>query len=137
MNRLTLWKRAILAHRTPGMHGEVRALLLYAVHHPTTKASAVWSIPRQQLAETFNVHPSYITKWIQRAKAEGLIDTVRSGRPGVTAVYQGLVPPATPVNWSREKAAQLGAFNVTKLEPLLGALDGSTTVEAAPQRLPT
>jgi hypothetical protein len=127
-DRLQSWRKAILAHRSSGMHGEVRALLYYAACHPNTKATAVWSIPRSELAETFNVHPSYITKWIQRAKAEGLLDTVRQGRPGVTAVYQGRIPDGSH---GALDVTNSGASGVTIFSGLDGVPQRSTTVKAS------
>lgn len=53
-------------------------------------ANAVVSVPRSQLAQEFDCPPVRITEWINQAKAAGFLSTVRRGRPGVTAVYQGL-----------------------------------------------
>jgi hypothetical protein len=50
------------------------------------------SVPRSTLAAEFGVAPARITEWVRMAKELGFLDTVRRGRPGVTAVYQGLIP---------------------------------------------
>jgi hypothetical protein len=50
------------------------------------------SVPRSALSRELGVAPARITEWVHMAKDLGLLDTVRRGRPGVTAVYQGLIP---------------------------------------------
>lgn len=61
-------------------------------------AKGIVSIPRSKLAEEFGCPPARITEWINKAKAANFLDTVKRGRPGTTAVYQGLVVvrPAVP-----------------------------------------
>jgi hypothetical protein len=49
------------------------------------------SVPRSRLADEFDCPPVRITEWVNQAFAAGFLDRVRRGRPGVTAVYQGLV----------------------------------------------
>lgn len=127
MNRRDQWVAAILRHGAAGMTGEVRALLLYVAFHPRTKATAVWSIPRSELAATFDVHPRRITERIQRAHHLGLLDTVVKGRPGTTAVYQGTIPAP---NMVRSTAPRDGALNCTIDTAEHGALQQPPTVEA-------
>lgn len=56
--------------------------------------NGIVSVPRSVLAADLGVAPARITEWIRMATDLGLLDQVRRGRPGVTAVYQGLyVPP--------------------------------------------
>jgi hypothetical protein len=59
--------------------------------------NGVVSIPRSQLADEFGVAPARITENITLAKKLGFLGTVRRGRPGVTAVYQGQIPDANMV----------------------------------------
>lgn len=54
-------------------------------------ANAIVSIPRSKLAEEFDCAPARITEWVNQAKQAGFLSQVRRGRPGVTAVYQGLI----------------------------------------------
>jgi len=82
------FRRAVYANRgaiTPGC----QVLLLRL--SDDMNATAIVSIPRSKLAEEFDCPPVRITEWINQAFAAGLLDRVRRGRPGVTAVYQGLV----------------------------------------------
>lgn len=60
-------------------------------------AKCVVSVPRQKLAEMLGVHPSRVSERMADAKKLGLLDTVRRGRPSVTAVYQGLMPKPSMV----------------------------------------
>ena len=53
--------------------------------------NAIVSIPRSTLTEEFDCAPPRITEWINQAVTAGYLSRVRRGRPGVTAVYQGLV----------------------------------------------
>lgn len=60
-------------------------------------ATAIVSVPRSRLASELGVPPPRITEWVKQAKDAGFLSTVRRGRPGVTAVYQGLlVRPGVP-----------------------------------------
>lgn len=70
-------------------------------------ARAIVSVPRAQLAEALDCDPSRITGWVNEAKKAGLLDTVRRGRPGVTAVYQGLV-------WCGNRTTSHGAVSLTR-----------------------
>jgi len=53
--------------------------------------NAIVSIPRSTLVDEFGCAPPRITEWINHAVTAGYLSRVRRGRPGVTAVYQGLV----------------------------------------------
>lgn len=55
------------------------------------------SVPRSVLAEHLGTAPPRITEWVHAAQRFGFLTQVRRGRPGVTAVYQGLVPSANEV----------------------------------------
>jgi hypothetical protein len=60
-------------------------------------AVGIVSIPRSRLADELAAPPPRITEWVTEAKRAGFLSTVRRGRPGVTAVYQGLeVRPGVP-----------------------------------------
>lgn len=50
------------------------------------------SVPRSELAEHLGTAPARITEWVHVAQRLGFLTQVRRGRPGVTAVYRGLVP---------------------------------------------
>lgn len=50
------------------------------------------SVPRSELAAHLGTAPARITEWIHSAQRLGFLAQVRRGRPGVTAVYRGLVP---------------------------------------------
>jgi hypothetical protein len=67
-----------------------RLLLLRLADDMSEKG--IVSVPRSVLAEHLAVAPARITEWIRTAIVFGLLSSVRRGQPGVTAVYQGLVP---------------------------------------------
>jgi hypothetical protein len=56
-------------------------------------ANAITQVSRTALAQHLGVAPARVTEWVRVAHRFGLLDTVRRGQPGITAVYQGLVPP--------------------------------------------
>lgn len=89
--RVSRWRTAVYAHREGMTHG-CRVLLLRMADD--MNANAIVSIPRVKLATEFGCDPSRITEWVGLAKELGYLSTVRRGRPGVTAVYQGIVPTA-------------------------------------------
>lgn len=89
---LEQWKTAIIRYRKTQRFGEVRSLLLYIAHDPRVKPNLQWSIPRSELAATFGVTEHQIRGWLKMARTAGLLACVVQGRPGVTSVYQGLVP---------------------------------------------
>lgn len=86
------WKTAIIRYRKTQRFGEVRALLLYIAHHPNTGPDLQWSIPRSELAATFNVTEYQIRGWLKMARTAGLLACLVQGRPGVISVYRGVVP---------------------------------------------
>lgn len=86
-DRVMAFRRGVYAGRdklTPG----AQVLLLRL--SDGMNANAIVSIPRSQLAEEFGCPYQRITEWVRQAKDAGYLSTVRRGRPGVTAVYQGL-----------------------------------------------
>ncbi len=83
--------RAAVYPRREGLTDGCRVLLLRLSDRMDAKA--IVSIPRSKLADELGVAPARITEWIRQAKDLGALSTVRRGRPGVTAVYQGLVLP--------------------------------------------
>lgn len=89
-DRRPRFRKAVYAPRE-GMTNGCRVLLLRLCD--SMNANGVVSVPRSQLADEFGVAPARITENITLAKRLGFLDTVRRGRPGVTAVYQGLIPP--------------------------------------------
>jgi hypothetical protein len=108
-DRVMRFRRGVYANRkriTPGC----QVLLLRLAD--SMNAKAIVSVPRSQLAQEFDCPPVRITEWINQAKAAGFLDIVRRGRPGVTAVYQGLyVGPLV-----REGVPQLGTPQPTNQE---------------------
>jgi hypothetical protein len=82
--------RAAVYGKRDGLTNGCRVLLLRL--SDDMNANAIVSIPRSKLAHDLDVAPARITEWIQQAKDLGFLDTVRRGRPGVTATYQGLNP---------------------------------------------
>ena len=56
--------------------------------------NGIVSVPRSVLASDLGVAPARITEWIRMAMDLQLLDQVRRGRPGVTAVYGAKVPPS-------------------------------------------
>lgn len=86
--RVMRFRRGVYAHRdeiTPGC----QVLLLRL--SDDMNGNAIVSIPRSRLADELDCPPVRITEWINQAFEAGFLDRVRRGRPGVTAVYQGLV----------------------------------------------
>jgi hypothetical protein len=55
-------------------------------------ATGIVSVPRSVLAADLGVAPARITEWIRMAMDLHLLDQVRRGRPGVTAVYGAKIP---------------------------------------------
>lgn len=52
--------------------------------------NAIVSVPRAALAEGINCAEARISEWVGEAKDAGYLSVVKPGRPGRTAVYQGL-----------------------------------------------
>lgn len=90
-DRRPKWRNAVFAPR-PGMTDGCRVLLLLLAERMDAKG--IVSVPRSKLAEKLGVDPARISERTKLARELGLLDIVRRGRPGVTAVYQALVPPA-------------------------------------------
>ena len=81
-------------------------------------ARAIVSIPRSKLAEEFGCAPARITEWINQAKDAGFLTVVRRGRPGVTAVYQGLyVAPEVREGVPTPEVRKTGPFLVREGVP--------------------
>ena len=99
----------VLRFHGAGMTGETRVLLIVLADRMDQRRNA--SVPRAELAKMFDVDPRRITERVQIAHELGLLDTVVRGRPGITAVYQGLFP--TGVN-QRVKTKKDGAHVRTK-----------------------
>jgi hypothetical protein len=55
--------------------------------------NGIVSVSRSTLAHHLGVAPARITDWVNLAMRFGFLSSVRRGQPGVTAVYQGTVPP--------------------------------------------
>lgn len=77
---LLLW---LLRTTVPGKSGQ-RAM----------NANGIVSVPRSKLAADLGVDPARVTEHIRLARRLGLLDVVRRGRHGVTAVYQATIPPS-------------------------------------------
>lgn len=93
-SRRARFKAAVYEGRE-GMNNATRVVLLRLSDDMTT--AGIVSVPRSKLAADLGVHPSRISEAVARARKLGFLDTVRRGRPGVTAVYQALVPPSQGV----------------------------------------
>lgn len=88
-DRRLRFRSAVYAPRSQMTNG-CRVLLLRLADD--MNRNGVVSIPRAKLAAEFGVAPARITENIALAKGLGFLGTVRRGRPGVTAVYQGQIP---------------------------------------------
>lgn len=95
--------RAAVYPRRPGLTDGCRLLLLRL--SDGMDAKAIVSIPRRILADELGVAPARITEWVRQGKDLGFLSTVRRARPGVTAVYQGLIPP--PVQGTRRRTSEV------------------------------
>lgn len=89
------WRAVVYRHRAEGVSNGVRVLLVYLADHMNVDRTV--SVPRSQIAADLGVSASEIRTRLQAARAAGLLDTVRRGRPGVTAVYAATFPKAAPV----------------------------------------
>lgn len=85
--RVMKWRRSVYASSTLTYGTKVLLLRL----SDDMSANAIVSIPRSRLAEELDCRPATITEQMKQARAAGYLSIVRRGRPGVTAVYQGLV----------------------------------------------
>lgn len=94
------------------------------------------SIPRSQLADEFAVPPPRISEWIGQARNAGYLDQVRRGRPGLTAVYQGLyvvpakVRPRVPVSEDLSLAKGYGSPDQVGVRP---GVPSGTGLEVRPR----
>lgn len=92
--RVMRFRRGVYAARrtlSPGC-----ALLLLRLSDDMDQYAKV-SIPRSVLADDLDTSTARITDWITEAVEKRFLDRVRRGRPGVTAVYQGLIRTADEV----------------------------------------
>lgn len=80
-----------LVYRAKGISNGTRVLLLYLGERMDARTRTV-SVPRSELAEVLGVPPARITERIREAREAGFLDTVVSGRPGVTSVYAAMYP---------------------------------------------
>jgi hypothetical protein len=85
-DRRPAFKRAVFAGRMPD---SVKVLLLRLLEDMNPKL--VVSVPRSKLAEDLGVPLPRISERVKVAREKGYLSQVRRGRPGVTAVYQGMV----------------------------------------------
>ena len=88
------------------MPDSVKVLLLRLLEDMNHKG--IVSVPRSRLAAELGTAPARVSERIKLARELGYLDQVRRGRPGVTAVYQALIPP------------QLGTDSVPLTSPQLG-----------------
>lgn len=91
--KLPRWRRAILEPRS-GMTDPCRVLLLYLAESEHMRQSGVVSVPRSTVAKDLGIAPARVSERIALARRLKFLDVVRRGRPGVTAVYQALIPPS-------------------------------------------
>lgn len=114
-DRVMRFRRGVYRH--PSLTAGCKVLLLWMSE--AMNAKAIVSIPRSRMAEDLGVAPARVSEWVKQAKAAGFLDIVRRGRPGVTAVYQGLVVGTgfVPTTDSDEVPAWYGnAFQVVGTE---------------------
>lgn len=130
-DRRARFRTAVYAPRE-GMTNGCRVLLLRLADD--MNAHGVVSIPRSTLAAEFGVAPARITENITLAKKLGLLGTVRRGRPGVTAVYQGQIPDADMV---RKPGHDLVRQGVPTETGTWYATAGSQVDNAKPDEEPT
>lgn len=88
-DRVMRWRRTVYGKR-PGLTLGCRLLLLRL--SDDMDAKGIVSVPRSRLADDLDTAPPRITEWIGQARQLGFLDTVRRGRPHVTAVYQATFP---------------------------------------------
>lgn len=84
------WKAHVYGYRGKRVGNGVRLLLVLMAEHMDGKRYV--SVPRSQLADALGISRREVADRLTAAKEAGLLDSVRAGRPGVTAVYQGLFP---------------------------------------------
>lgn len=86
------WKAHVYGYRGPGVGNGVRLLLVLMADHMDDRRNV--SVPRSRLADMLGISRREVAGRLAAAKEAGLLDAVQTGRPGVTAVYQGLFPVA-------------------------------------------
>lgn len=115
------WRAVVYRHA--GINNSVRVLLLYLADN--MRADRTVSIPQSRIAEALGVSTRRVKERIAAARSAGLLDTVRKGRPGTTAMYQGLLPkPSLGADVRTNQTAQHGAVVRTIKPPLYGADGG-------------
>lgn len=103
------WRALVYGVRGEGVGNGVRVLLLFLADHMDGQRRV--SVPRSRIAGALGVSTAEVTKRIGAAHAAGLLDTVRKGRPHVTAQYQGLFPTPSrgnPVVTSNQTVRGMG-----------------------------
>jgi len=88
-DRRARWKQAVYAPRA-GLSDGTRVLLLYL--HDHMDARGIVSRPRSKVCADLGLHSARVTERLRQARDLGFLDTVRRGRPHVTAVYQAVIP---------------------------------------------
>lgn len=99
------FKRAVYRGDMPAGTKVLLLRLLDDMNH-----KLIVSVPRRRLAEDLNVDPSRISEATTKAKNLGYLDVVKRGRPGTTAVYQGMLGGAES---APQSTPQHGAENST------------------------
>lgn len=94
------WRAAVKANRD--ITGEVRALLIELSYQMNQQRKV--SIPQTRMAEEYGVSLRTIRTRIEDAHRADLLSTVVRGRPGMTAVYQGIMPSPNVVRDRPHKA---------------------------------
>jgi hypothetical protein len=86
--RKSRWRAEV--YRTGAISNTTRVLLLLLSDHMDNRGYV--SVPRSELARLLGVSRQRITERFTLAVEVGMLDVVRRGRPGVTAVYQATIP---------------------------------------------
>src|SRR5690554_5689529 len=84
----TRWRREVF--RTKLVPDSVRVVLLALAEH--MRENGYVSVARRTIAAEIGRDPRRINERIQAAVDARLLDRVRRGRPGVTAVYRAVLP---------------------------------------------
>lgn len=133
--RVMKWRKAVYGERE-GLTNGCRVLLLRLSDDMDSHRKV--SVPRSVLAADLDVAPARITEWIAKARDLGFLDVVRRGRPGVTAVYAGTMPPhvvrpSVPSDGTPEPTKPEVRQGVPSTSPTWYALGGTQEVVAAAQ----
>lgn len=130
------WRALVYRYRGPGVGNGVRVLLIYLADH--MRPNRTVSVPRSTIARDLGISTAEVTKRMKAAKDAGLLDPVQRGRPGVTAVYQGLFPspvrgmgnPTSGVTPGLpSETAQHGMGNPTSKPPVRGNPGVAATIK--------